>query len=80
MSEKSNGWLWRGIVLAFITLIGGLLAWNFSEVAAIPKEYPTKVEVNQDNEKQDSRIDKMQEAIVEGFKETQKIILDLHKK
>ena len=72
-------WLWRGIVLAGLTVVGGLMAWNFSEVAAIPKEYPTKVEVNDDNAKQDSRIEQLSRDIQEGFRETQRIILDLHK-
>jgi hypothetical protein len=74
-----TAWLWRGIVIGFITLIGGLMAWNFNEVAAIPKEYPTKVEVNKDNDKQDSRIEQLSRDIREGFRETQRIILDLHK-
>jgi hypothetical protein len=74
-----TAWLWRGIVIGFITLIGGLMAWNFNEVAAIPKEYPTKVEVDKDNDKQDSRIEQLSRDIREGFRETQRIILDLHK-
>lgn len=81
MSNENGktGWLWRGIVLAAIALIGGLMAWNFSEVAAIPKAYPTKVEVNKDNDKQDSRIEQLSRDIHTGFRETQKMILDLHK-
>jgi hypothetical protein len=74
-----TGWLWRGIVIVVLGLIGGLMTWNFTEVAAIPKEYPTKVEVDKDNDKQDSRIEQLSRDIREGFRETQRIILDLHK-
>lgn len=74
-----TGWIWRGVIIGVITLIGGLMAWNFNEVAAIPKEYPTKVEVNDDNAKQDTRIERLSQDIKEGFRETQRMILDLHK-
>jgi hypothetical protein len=74
-----TGWLWRGAIIGVITLIGGLMAWNFNEVAAIPKSYPTKIEVDKDNDKQDVRIERLSQDIKDGFRETQRIILDLHK-
>jgi TM2 domain-containing membrane protein YozV len=80
--SNGNGktaWLWRGIIVGVITLIMGLMTWNFTEVAAIPKAYPTKVEVDKDNAKQDTRIERLSRDIQEGFRETQRIILDLHK-
>ena len=72
-------WIWRGSLLALIGILGFLGSWVFAEVSAAPKEYATKVEVARENDRQNVEIRAMERKIDDGFKETQRIILDLHK-
>jgi len=83
-------WIWRICLTAFLGMVVSVVTWGFTEVAAIPKVYPTKAEIQRANDIQDRDIIRYQEKndrdhqiitqrIDEGFKETQRIILDLHK-
>lgn len=71
---------WRGTIGVLLGLLAFLGGWLFTEVSAMPKTYSTKKEVREievDNDKEHQAI---RDSIDEGFKETQRIILDLHKK
>ena len=72
-------WIWRGSLLALIGILGFLGSWVFTEVSAAPRNYATKTEVRRENDRQDIDIRAMEKRIDDGFKETQRIILDLHK-
>jgi hypothetical protein len=76
--QNKNTWIWRSICLALIGVLGFLGSWIFGEVSAMPKEYATKQEVRLENDRQDERQTRLEKRIDDGFKETQRIILDLH--
>ena len=78
--QNKPTWIWRGLALGLLGILGFLGSWIFTEVSAAPKEYATKVEVREDQKRQDRDIDSLEKKIDDGFKETQRMILDLHKK
>lgn len=73
-------WIWRGTLLLLITVLSFLSSWVFTEVSAIPKNYVIREEQNRVDDRQDAERTAISKRIDDGFKETQRIILDLHKK
>ena len=78
-SQNKPTWIWRSSLLVLIAILGFFGSWIFTEVSAAPKEYATKQEVRLKNDKQDERQTRLEKRIDDGFRETQRIILDLHK-
>jgi hypothetical protein len=78
---KSNkaSWLWRFLLLLLLGVLGFVAKWGFAEMTAIPKVYRPKAEQQVIDQRQDRQIEAMQHEISEGFKETQRMIIDLHK-
>lgn len=72
-------WIWRLTLLVLIGFSGFMLKWAFAEINEVPKIYPTKVEQQAIDTRQDTEIRTLRHEITEGFRETQRIILDLHK-
>jgi len=72
-------WVWRGSLTALICILGFLGSWLFTEVSAMPKEYVNKVDQHEIDGRQDRQHEALEKKIDEGFKETQRMILDLHK-
>lgn len=79
-SNNKTTWIWRGTLLSLLAVLSFLSSWVFSEVSAIPKNYTTKQQQNRIDDRQDAERKSLGEKIDNGFRETQKMILDLHKK
>lgn len=77
--QNKPTWIWRGTVLVLIGVLSFLGSWIFTEVSAAPKVYQTKEEQRAVDNRQDTEIRAIRSEVQEGFKETQRIILDLHK-
>ena len=72
-------WVWRGSLLVLLAILSFLGSWVFQEVSAMPKTYPTKAEVQHENDRQDAEHRALETRINEGFEETQRLIIELHK-
>ena len=79
-STNRPTWLWRGGLLGLLGVLSFLGSWVFAEVSAMPKTYATKEKVRQIEQDNDREHRQMLDKIDDGFRETQRIILDLHKK
>ena len=79
-SRNRPTWIWRGTLLVLIAILSFLSSWVFSEVSAIPKNYPTKDQQNRVDDRQDREHRTLEQKKDDGFRDTQKMILDLHKK
>lgn len=73
-------WVWRTSLLALIGVLGFLGSWVFAEVSAAPKVYVSKEEQRIRDQRQDKDRGELERKIDEGFRETQRLILELHKK
>lgn len=79
IKQNKASWTWRLILLLFLGLLGFMGKWGFAEISNIPKVYRPKAEQQVIDNKQDRQMEIMQKEIHEGFKETQRMIIDLHK-
>jgi len=72
-------WVWRATLVSLIAILSFLSSWVFQEVSAIPKNYVTVESQSRVDDRQDIERREIRKRIDEGFKETQRMILDLHK-
>jgi hypothetical protein len=79
IKQNKPTWIWRGSLMILFALLSFLGSWLFNEVSAMPKEYVNKVDQRSIDERQDRKQEALEKKIDQGFKDTQQLILDLHK-
>jgi hypothetical protein len=77
--QNKPTWVWRGSLMILFALLSFLGSWLFNEVSAMPKEYVNKEDQRLIDKRQDQEQRDLEKKIDDGFKETQRLILDLHK-
>lgn len=66
--EGNNTKLWRLLLIGYMTIIGFFSSWVFTTLADIPKNYPTRSEVDCRLQKIESSIFRLGDKIDRNFK------------